>query len=67
MATVSDNSAASQHRFHVQLGLAEYNVECGDEHEARRLARRQLCEEMPHMRTVIDSILDKHIRVDSAG
>ena len=58
------HNTPSSNKYHVKVGLAEYTVTCQSEQEAVRVARQKLHNEMPHMRTVISNIMDKHIRVD---
>jgi hypothetical protein len=60
-------SNAPSHKFRVKVGLAECTVTCEDKEAAVQMARRQLCDEMPHMVTVIRGIRDKEFRVDQVG
>ncbi len=53
-------------KFHVRVGIAQCTVSCQSEKEAVGLARKQLNDEMPQMREVINGIRDKEFRVDSA-
>jgi len=67
MGLVTDSGTNAARRFHVQVGLAEYTLDCESEKEAVHIARQRLCKEMPHMRSVVDGILDRHFRVDAIG
>ncbi len=50
--------------YHVKVGLAECTVSCDSEQEAVKLAKGELCQQMPHMGTIIEGIRDKEFRVD---
>lgn len=54
----------SVNTYHVTVGLAECTVSCGSENEAVKLAKHELCQQMPHMGTIIQGIRDKEFRVD---
>ena len=54
----------SQHTYHVKVGLAECTVSCGTKREAVKLAKNELCQQMPNMGTIIHGIREKEFRVD---
>ena len=61
------STVQSQNTYHVQVGLAECTVSCGSENEAVKLAKDELCQQMPHMGTIIRGIRDKEFRIDQVG
>ncbi|MBN2291024.1 MAG: hypothetical protein JXM70_01285 [Pirellulales bacterium] len=61
------STAQALHTYHVKVGLAECTVSCDSEHEAVKLAKDELRQQMPHMGTIIQGIRDKEFRVDQVS
>ena len=60
------NNPPKLKKFRVKVGHAEVSVECMDQQQAIRLARRKLCDEMPGFYNVIHKIEDREFRIDPA-
>ncbi|MCO6454599.1 MAG: hypothetical protein J5I93_04790 [Pirellulaceae bacterium] len=55
--------AHATHTYLVRVGHAEVRVEGQSEQDALRRARRQLCEEMPRLWDVIQSLDDSRFQI----
>ena len=60
---MSDPVKETKKRFRVKVGLSEVVVRCATRQDAVRMARKELCQEVPRMWDVIQQLSDKQFLV----